>query len=93
MSLKEKIDEWCDENYPGESILLATGFDEAFMGVGVQFNTPIALYDRTKCIEILMEDGMTPEEAEEYFQFNVQGAYVGEDTPAFVERFNNETID
>jgi hypothetical protein len=27
---------------------------------------------------------MTSEEAEEYFEFNVQGAYVGENTPAFL---------
>ena len=27
---------------------------------------------------------MTEEEAVEYFQFNVQGAYVGESTPIFI---------
>jgi hypothetical protein len=67
-----------------ELILLADGFEEAFVGVGRQFGKPIAVYDRAKCIEILTRD-MSEEEAEEYFQFNTEGAYVGEQTPIFLE--------
>jgi len=83
MNLKEKLDEHIGDDY---SILLADGLDEAFIGIGWQFNTPLAMYDRDKCIEILESQGMTPEEAQEYFYFNTQGAYVGEQTPVFVER-------
>lgn len=83
MNLKEKLDEHIGDDY---SILLADGLDEAFIGIGWQFNTPLAVYDRDKCIEILESQGMTPEEAQEYFYFNTQGAYVGEQTPVFVER-------
>jgi hypothetical protein len=83
MSLKEKLDEYIGDDY---SILLADGLDEAFIGIGWQFNTPLAMYDRDKCIEILESQGMTPDEAQEYFYFNTQGAYVGEQTPVFVER-------
>ncbi len=75
MSLKEKLDEYIGDDY---SILLADGLDEAFIGIGWQFNTPLAVYDRDKCIEILESQGMTPEEAQEYFYYNTQGAYVGE---------------
>ena len=83
MSLKEKLDEHIGDDY---SILLADGLDEAFIGIGWQFNTPLAVYDRDKCIEILESQGMTPEEAQEYFYYNTQGAYVGEQTPIFLER-------
>jgi hypothetical protein len=83
MSLKEKLDEHVGDDY---SILLADGLDEAFIGIGWQFNTPLAVYDRDKCMEILESQGMTPEEAQEYFYFNTQGAYVGEQTPIFIER-------
>lgn len=83
MNLKEKLDEYIGDDY---SILLADGLDEAFIGIGWQFNTPLAVYDREKCIEILESQGMTPEEAQEYFYFNTQGAYVGEQTPIFLER-------
>lgn len=67
-----------------EEILLADGFEGALVGYVEIFNNTVALYDRKKCIEILVKrDKMTEDEAEEYFQFNVTGAYVGENTPAF----------
>jgi hypothetical protein len=66
-----------------ETVLLADGFEKAFVGIGWQFRTPIAIYDRSLCIKELMKD-MSEEEAEEYFEFNVQGAYVGEQTPVFL---------
>ena len=60
--------------------------EEAFIGLGEQFsNPPIAVYDREKCIEILARD-MTYEEAVEYFEFNVIGAWVGEQTPMFLTK-------
>lgn len=86
-NLETQVNEWLDENYPEEEILLADNFIEAFKGIAVQFNKPIAIYDRQKCIEILMRD-MTEDEAYEYFEFNVIGAWVGESTPAFMEFFN-----
>ena len=33
-----------------------------------------------------MKDGMTDEEAMEYFEFNVVGAWMGEGTPIFLYR-------
>jgi hypothetical protein len=65
--------------------LVADGFDEAIIGIGRQFNKNLVIYDEDKCIQILMErDGMTDEEAIEFFEFNVVGAYVGEYTPVYV---------
>ena len=86
--LNQVIEEMLGED---ETIMLADGFEDAFIGVGRQFNQPFAIYDRGFCIDILMED-MSNEEAEEYFEYNVQGAYVGESTPVFVEtlKFNQE---
>jgi len=66
-----------------ENILLADGYEEAFVGIARQFNQAFAVYDRAKCIDILAKD-MSYDEAEEYFSFNVEGAYVGENTPAFI---------
>lgn len=69
------------------AIMLADGFEEAIVGIGQQFTRQFVVYDRSKCIEILMyRDGMTEEEAEEYFEFNVVGAWVGEGTPVFVRQ-------
>jgi hypothetical protein len=46
---------------------------------------PIVVYDSAKVIDILIErDGMTHEEAEEFFSFNIEGAWVGEQTPVWL---------
>ena len=69
-------------------VIVADGFEDALIGVGQQFNKALAVYDRQKCIEILMErDKMSDEEAVEYFEYNVTGAWVGEYTPIFLETF------
>ena len=70
-------------------ILFCDGFDEALIGVCHRFNDSFALYDRKKVIEILMRD-MSREEAEEYFSFNVIGAWVGDYTPAFADLATEE---
>lgn len=80
----KKIKKILEENLSEEeTVLLADGFENAFVGIGRQFGKPMAVYDRKKCIKILMED-MSYEEAEEYFGFNVEGAWVGEQTPVFL---------
>lgn len=72
-----------DERFAGARI--ANGFDSALIGFGFQFTNPVAIYDYDKCIEVLMKD-MDREDAEEYFDFNVIGAWVGESTPVFLYR-------
>jgi len=67
--------------------LIADGFDDAILGVVTDFNSePRVAYSKSKCIDILMErDGMDYEEAMEYFDYNVSGAYMGEQTPIWVD--------
>ena len=73
-----------------EDMLFADGFDDAIIGYIERAGTPsIACYDKYKCIEILAKD-MTYEDAMEYFYFNVLGSYVGENTPCFFTRIENE---
>jgi hypothetical protein len=65
--------------------LTADGFDEAIIGLGRQFNNEVVVYDEDKCLKILMDrDGMDYDEAQEFFEFNVVGAYVGAHTPIYV---------
>ena len=68
--------------------MLADGFDEAILGMCVQFGSePVVAYDFNKCVEIVMErDGMEREEAIDFINFNVVGAYVGLSTPVFIMR-------
>ena len=72
-----------EKDYPDIKLLFADGFDDAIIGVAQQFNIMSVAYNRDKCIEILMKD-MDQLEAIEYFEFNVIGAYVGEQTPTFI---------
>lgn len=70
---------------PKEDMLLADGFEEALIGTARRLNGPrLAVYDRTRCIEVLARD-MSYEEAEEFFEFNVAGAWLGEGTPMFID--------
>ena len=115
MTLGEQIVDQYGEH--ASDVLLADGFEEAFMGIAeIHSLPPRACYDRDKCIKILFHqfvgaykeehgDGafMQPtsllkegeatsdekidqiwDEAVEYFEFNVAGAYVGEATPTFL---------
>jgi hypothetical protein len=79
------VREWCAE--VDEEIILADGFDDAFVGYAERCGMgPVAVYDREKCLFTLVERGLSHEEAEEHFEFNVVGAYVGERTPMFITR-------
>ena len=73
-----------DEN---PDALLADGFEEAFVGICRRFGQPpLAAYDRGRCIDVLMaRDGMSEDEAEEFFEYNVIGAWVGDHTPVFLD--------
>jgi len=61
-------------------------FDEAILGVASRINTTAVCYSEAKIIEILMrEDGMEPDEAWEYYMFNIRGSWLGEYTPVYLE--------
>jgi len=85
MNKLEEINAYLEEQEI--TTLTADGFDDAILGVVTDFNSePRIAYSKSKCIEILMErDGMDYEEAIEFFDYNVSGAYVGEKTPIWVD--------
>ena len=72
------------EDLDHEGLLFADGFDEAIIGVAERIGMePVVAYDVNKIIEILARD-MTEDEAVEFFEFNILGAYMGERTPVFI---------
>lgn len=80
MMSREEIAEY------NEEALFCDGFDEAIIGYAERINLgPVAAYDVNKIVEILMtRDGMTHEEAVEYFYYNIHGAWMGENTPVYI---------
>jgi len=79
-----------------EGFLLADGFEDCFIGFGRQFNTPVSVYDYDKCVDKILKDSERScdakihdecdhyNEAVEYMEFNVVGAWVGESTPVYI---------
>ena len=71
-----------------EEALFCDGFDEAIIGYAERINLgPVAAYDVNKIIETLMtRDGMSHEEALEFYHYNIVGAWMGEYTPIFITK-------
>lgn len=63
-------------------LLFADGFDDCIIGFTIEDKVPVVLYSTAKIIQKLSVD-MTEDEAVEFFEFNINGAYVGERTPVF----------
>jgi len=65
--------------------------------IGEDYYGSKVVYDAEKVIKVLMTmDEMTEEEALEYFEFNIVGAYVGEETPLFIwktDGWNEDRVD
>jgi hypothetical protein len=81
-------------NFPDESTILADGFELAFLGCGYSFGGSHAIYSLFDCLQILMQrDGMTFDEAEEYFEYNVIGSYVGDRMPVFLITMKEVTVE
>ena len=75
-------------------MLKITGHDDAILGPamiwgmdkkGGGIRTNVLVYDAEAIRTTLIErDGMDPDEAREYIEFNIEGAYMGPDTPILV---------
>jgi hypothetical protein len=81
--------DWIAEYNP--EALLADGYEDAIVGIAERCGQPVlVVYDAAKCIQILMDrDGMSKEEAEEFFSFNTLGCWAGENSPLYLWRKEN----
>jgi len=77
----DQIKAWIQSWNP--KAFLMDGFDLALVGSVARADfSVVAVYDRAKCLKILMErDNLTPEAADEFFSFNCESAYMGAGTP------------
>lgn len=84
-----KMGEIKDNELTEPAYIKADGFDDCLIGLGFKFgNRGTLIYDQAKVIQKLIDDSegkMTEDEAFEYYEFNILGAYVGENMPIFVE--------
>jgi hypothetical protein len=71
------------ELYPDEDFLImGKGFDDAI--IGVDENNSRIVYDIDEVINILIMEGMDVDDAIEFYEYNIAGSYVGENTPSFI---------
>lgn len=74
-----------------ELLLLEPGadYDHCVIGIARRFGQEDCVAYDTACIlDALVEAGLDHGEAQEFFDFNIAGAYVGERTPIFIECLN-----
>ena len=70
------------------------GYDDCIIGVGTRCGmTDVFIYDKHKMItKLVRRDDMTYDEALEFINFNIAGAFMGEDTPILVDRMTRAEI-
>lgn len=78
-------------------MLKFAGFDGCIIGQAEVWNDAgekniKILYSGSLIISQLTGDGMTFDEAYEYCEFNMEGAYVGKNTPIVVWDYDEETL-
>ena len=67
------------------------GFEDCLLGTMDRYGLPfpVLCYDLTKVINKMVKNGMTEEEANEYYHYNLIGAWVGDGTPVFLSPNDN----
>jgi len=82
--MREEIEEWLEPI--GRETIFIDGFDMAIMGITEVDEGYKVCYDIGRILELLvLEHDMDEQEAIEYYDFNIGGAYVGPLTPIFVQ--------
>lgn len=66
----------------GEELIFLDGYDSAIVGIIKKANHYSVLYDTNIILSTLMQD-MSEDDAYEWFSFNIESAWFGNNTPAF----------
>jgi hypothetical protein len=85
MTTPEEVKLMLEEENP--EALLFDGHESALVGVSRRCGQPVlAVYDEELIIQSLIAQGLDAEEAVEFYEFNVAGAWVGPMTPIILVR-------
>tara|TARA_R110002020_G_scaffold406866_1_gene617010 strand:+ start:173 stop:454 length:282 start_codon:yes stop_codon:yes gene_type:complete len=84
-NIREKLAEQYDE------LLFADGYDSAIIGVACGHDSARVVYNVQLMIDACMQEaGMTHQDSVEWLEYNTFGAYVGANTPIYVEMVDFE---
>tara|TARA_R110000744_G_scaffold214420_1_gene333195 strand:- start:47 stop:301 length:255 start_codon:yes stop_codon:yes gene_type:complete len=81
--VREGIEEAYELESPG--LLFMDGLDDAIIGVAINNSTPVVAYSTIKILENLVQQGVGIEEAREFMDYNIEGAFMGKHTPLIVD--------
>lgn len=80
---------WIDLVGEDTTLMFAEGYNAAILGVAEYAGETLVVYDVQAIIDLLQRrDGMTEEEAEEFYEYNIAGAWMGEGMPMFLNKIN-----
>lgn len=66
--------------------VLLSNMDDALIGVGyVGHHDPVAVYSKAKIFAKLLNDGLSQEDADEYYVGKFLGQWAGEQTPVILD--------
>ena len=68
-----------------------TGCDDAIVGLGHRCGCDtVVVYDYDKLVDVFIQQGMNEEESIEWIDYNILGAWVGDDTPIILMEKHSE---
>ena len=77
-----------------DGLIRFDGYDSAILGIASVWmddgKVERLVYSGEGIVKVLMDGGMSDEEALEFIDFNVEGAYVGPRTPVVVWEWDGE---
>ena len=83
MTVLERI---LQDHPEGEFLRMTEGnFDAAI--IGIDQDGERLIYDSNSVVQVLINEGMDEEDAWDYFYYNIAGAYVGKNTPLFIQLY------
>ena len=88
MDIREEL---CE--YHGDDLLFANGYDNAIIGVCGGHDSGRVAYSVAKMIEIAANDlSIDQDEALEWLEYNTFGAYIGNNTPIYINQTENTNV-
>lgn len=79
----------------GSGARIADGFDDCIIGIASRCGQPdLVVYDSVKIVDkLVLRDGMSYEDAVEFYEYNILGAWVGEGTPLYITPIQTQPDD
>jgi hypothetical protein len=71
-------------------VMLVPEFESAMLGIARHNGNMVAVYDMSKCIDIMVQDGMKPGCAVRYLTSKIDNEYNEDHCPAFVVTYSDK---